>query len=168
VGEVEADEVRRESTAGRARLHFHGSLSAEEVRRRLAAGSLFTLPSHEEGQPIAILEAMAAGLPVVVTSIGANPDVVRDGVDGLLVAPRDPAALADALERLLRDPAERRRIGASARERAQDGFDRGVLRNRLLEEYAAAVRTHRGLPHASEADPRIMALEGPLPVHLTS
>lgn len=168
VGAAEAEEVRREATSGRARLHFSGSLPPEEVRLRLAGGSLFTLPSHEEGQPIAILEAMAAGLPVVVTAIGANPDVVRDGVDGLLVAPRDPSALADALERLLRDPVARRRLGAAARERAQDGFDRGVLRDRLLEEYAAAVRTHGRLPHVSEADPRILALDVPRPVHLTS
>lgn len=143
VGEAEALEVRRAATAGRGDLRFHGSLSAEEVKDQLTKGSLFTLPSHEEGQPIAILEAMAAGLPVVVTSIGANPDVVRDGVEGLLVPPRNPQRLADALERLLRDPEERRRLGAAARARALDGFDRRVLRDRLVEEYRAALGARR-------------------------
>lgn len=139
VGEVEAGKVRETVLASRGRFAFKGSLETARVRERLAEACLFVLPSHWEGQPIAILEAMAAGLPVVVTSIGANPDVVRDGVDGLLVPPHDPMRLADALERLARDPRLRLRMGAAARERAIAQFDRGVLRARLLEEYAAVM-----------------------------
>jgi glycosyltransferase involved in cell wall biosynthesis len=140
VGEEEAGEVRSAVERGRGDVTFLGSLPPAGVRAQLATSSLFILPSHEEGQPIAILEAMAAGLPVVVTTIGANPDVVRDGVDGFLVPPRDPAALADAVGRLVGDPALRARMGASARQRAHQHFDRGVLRRRLLDEYAAAAQ----------------------------
>ena len=143
VGEEESQDVRRSVSAGAGRFTFLGSLPPELVRSRLAGAALFVLPSHEEGQPIAILEAMAAGLPVVVTAIGANPDVVRDGVDGVLVPPRDPARLAEALARLVGDPDLRARLGASGRERARACFDRPVLRDRLLEEYAAALRTRR-------------------------
>jgi glycosyltransferase involved in cell wall biosynthesis len=132
--------VRSAVERGRGDVTFLGSLPPAGVRAQLATSSLFILPSHEEGQPIAILEAMAAGLPVVVTTIGANPDVVRDGVDGFLVPPRDPAALADAVGRLVGDPALRARMGASARQRAHQHFDRGVLRRRLLDEYAAAAQ----------------------------
>jgi len=140
VGEEEAGEVRSAVERGRGDVTFLGSLPPAGVRAQLATSSLFILPSHEEGQPIAILEAMAAGLPVVVTTIGANPDVVRDGVDGFLVPPRDPAALADAVGRLVGDPVLRARMGASARQRAHQHFDRGVLRHRLLDEYAAAAQ----------------------------
>jgi glycosyltransferase involved in cell wall biosynthesis len=143
VGQEEARQVRTAVEDGKGDVTFLGSLSADGVRERLAEASLFVLPSHEEGQPIAILEAMAAGLPVVVTTVGANGDVVRDGVDGLLVPPRNPPALADALDRLLRDPQLRARMGASARQRAREHFDRDVLRTRLLAEYAAAVVDHR-------------------------
>lgn len=141
VGEEEAEEVRRASEACGA-LRFLGSLPPDQVRRRLAQASLFVLPSHWEGQPIAVLEAMAAGLPVVVTAIGANPYVVRDGVDGVIVPPHDAERLAAALERLAGDPALRARMGANARQRALAGHDRSVLRERLLREYQSA-RAHR-------------------------
>lgn len=141
VGEVEAKEVRAAVRTSRGRFTLAGSLGPAQVRERLAQASLFVLPSHSEGQPIAILEAMAAGLPVVVTSIGANPDVVRDGIDGLVVPPHDPVRLAYALERLAREPLLRQEMGAAARERASTRFDRSVLRERLLHEYTAVMRS---------------------------
>jgi glycosyltransferase involved in cell wall biosynthesis len=141
VGEVEAREVKDVVEAGRGEFTFLGSLPAADVRERLSKAQLFVLPSHEEGQPIAILEAMAAGLPVVVTSIGANPDVVRHGLDGILVPPRDPVRLADALQRLIDDPLLRARMGASAHGRALTLFDTAVLRERLLGEYERAIRS---------------------------
>lgn len=85
VGEAEADELRQALRTCRLPVELLGSLDARQVAERLAGASVFVLPSHWEGQPIAILEAMAAGLPVVSTTVGATPDVVRDGVDGLLV-----------------------------------------------------------------------------------
>jgi glycosyltransferase involved in cell wall biosynthesis len=70
----------------------------------------------------AILEAMAAGLPVVATAVGGTPEVVVDGVTGFLVPPRDPEALADAILCLLRDPELRKRMGTVGRARVTEHF----------------------------------------------
>ncbi len=91
-----------------------GPLAADEVAGELLAADVFCLPSHREGLPMAILEAMAVGLPVVVTSVGGIPDVVRDGDSGLVVPPGDVQSLADALAALAADPELRRRLGARA------------------------------------------------------
>jgi len=81
----------------------------------LRGADLFVLPSHAEGFPNALVEAMACGLPVISTRFGgAATDIIRDGVDGLLVPPGNPAALGEALVRLLNDPAERARLGGEA------------------------------------------------------
>lgn len=80
------------------------------------------LPSRSEGLSQALLEAMALGLPVVASRAGGNVDLVSDGVDGLLVPPREPAAFAAALARLLGDPALRHRLGGAARRTARERF----------------------------------------------
>lgn len=143
VGEDEAQELRDALVqAGKADALL-GSLSSEQVQAHLQAADVFVLPSHWEGQPIAILEAMASGLPVVVTSVGANPDVVRDGIDGLVVPPHCPEALAEALERLLSDVGLRRKLGASARQRAAEHHDTAHLRARMAGLYQRAAQEGR-------------------------
>jgi glycosyltransferase involved in cell wall biosynthesis len=91
-----------------------GPLAADDVAGELLAADVFCLPSHREGLPMAILEAMAVGLPVVVTSVGGIPDLVRDGDSGLVVPPGDVQSLADAVRTLAADPGLRRRLGARA------------------------------------------------------
>lgn len=142
VGETEAEDLRAAVRAAGHESALLGPRSPEQVRQHLTQADVFVLPSHWEGQPIAILEAMASGVPVVVTAVGANPDVVRDGVDGLVVPSHDPAALADALERVLRDADLRRRLGASARERAAERHDSAVLRQRMTALYGLVLRRH--------------------------
>jgi sugar transferase (PEP-CTERM/EpsH1 system associated) len=93
-----------------------------DVPMILALLDVFVLPSLWEGLPIALLEAMAAGLPVVATRVGGVPEVVVDGVTGFLVPPRDPQALADAILRLLRDPDLRRRMGEAGHARVAEHF----------------------------------------------
>jgi glycosyltransferase involved in cell wall biosynthesis len=95
----------------------------------------------------ALLEAMAAGLPVVATAVGGTPDVVVDNVTGLLVPPRNPSALADALAALVRDRGLRRRMGQAGRERALRHFslERTVERTQILYEQLLDVK---GLRHA--------------------
>lgn len=115
-----------------------GPLSPEAVRERMASADVFVLPSHVEGQPIAILEAMAAGLPIVSTRTGAIPDVVRDGIDGFVVDVGDVTGVADALERLIVSPELRRGMGAAASVRARERFDVSRLRCRLAELYLRA------------------------------
>jgi L-malate glycosyltransferase len=93
-----------------------------EPTRILAGCDIFAMASHYEGLPVAIMEALAIGLPVVVTAVGGVPDAVTDDVEGLLVPPEQPGTLADALERLVLDPAIRARMAAAAAVRGQD-FD---------------------------------------------
>ncbi|HEY0075926.1 MAG TPA: glycosyltransferase [Abditibacteriaceae bacterium] len=91
-----------------------------DVPRLLAAADVFVLSSDREGLPIAILEAMAAARPIVATSVGNVPDVVRDGVSGRLVPPGDKEALAEAIEELLSDATRTKELGQNAREIARD------------------------------------------------
>jgi glycosyltransferase involved in cell wall biosynthesis len=95
----------------------------EDVPRRLREANLFVLPSHEEGLPNAVLEAMACGLPVVGTRVGGTPELVEDGVTGTLVPPRDSAALADAMLRYLNDSSLMDAHGRAARARVSARFD---------------------------------------------
>lgn len=88
----------------------------------LVGADVFTLSSRHEGLPISLLEAMALGLPPVVTRVGGNAEVVTHDVDGLLVPSGDPAALATAYLRLARSPGERTRLARAAALRVQD-FD---------------------------------------------
>jgi glycosyltransferase involved in cell wall biosynthesis len=101
-------------------LRFHGLLKAEKTPETLRTGDAFVLPSLQEGMPLALLEAMAAGLPVIATSVGDVPQAVHDGNTGLLVPPADPDALATALNRIITDAALRQRLGPAARTRALD------------------------------------------------
>lgn len=91
-----------------------------DVRDVLGAGDSFVLASAHEGLPVAVMEAFAAGLPVVATRVGGVPGQVRDGIEGLLVDPGDPQALAMALLRMAREEPTRARMAASARARALD------------------------------------------------
>ena len=102
------------------------------------------LSSRSEGAPFSILEAMAAGLPVVATDVGGVRELVADGETGLLVPAGDPARLAEALRSLLADPALRRRLGAAGHARARERFDLRALRDAHLELYAREL-TRRGV-----------------------
>jgi glycosyltransferase involved in cell wall biosynthesis len=140
VGEDEATQMREALAAQGLADAAVGPRSAAQVRELMAAASVLVLPSHWEGQPITILEAMASGLPVVSTTVGAIPDVVRDGVDGLLVPPGDVPALTTALRRLVEQPQLRRRLGESGRRRAEERYDIAVLADRLRPFYAGRPR----------------------------
>jgi glycosyltransferase involved in cell wall biosynthesis len=93
-----------------------------DVPGRLAAADIFVLPSHSEAFPNAVLEAMAAGLPIVASAVGGIPELVRDGRTGALVPAGHPAALADAICALIADPQHAAVLGESAREEAHARF----------------------------------------------
>jgi glycosyltransferase involved in cell wall biosynthesis len=106
-----------------------------DATRLMAGFDAFALSSTYEGLPIALIEAMAVGCPAVVTRVGGTPEVVTDGVHGFLVPPRDPAALAAGLTRLLGDRALRDGLGEAAAARAQD-FDIRTAVRRMEQVYA--------------------------------
>lgn len=106
--------------AGDARVV--GRVPLDDVPRHLAAAGVFCLPTRVEPFGVAIVEAMRAGLPVVATSVGAVPDMVEDGGNGLLVPPGDVPALAEALRTLMSDPDLRRRLGRRSAEIAARRF----------------------------------------------
>ena len=114
-------ELHAERVGVRDRVAFLGR--RDDVPELLAACDVFALPSLYEGSSLAVLEAMAAGRAVVSSRIGGTDELIGDGHSGLLVPPGDPAALAQALRRVIADDALRARLGARARERARREFD---------------------------------------------
>jgi glycosyltransferase involved in cell wall biosynthesis len=103
----------------------------------LAQADIACLPSYREGLPKSLLEAMAAGLPCVTTDVPGCREAVRHGDNGLLVPPRDAAALGEALRRLLDDERLRKRMGARGRERLETEFSTGQVVNQTLTLYRA-------------------------------
>jgi glycosyltransferase involved in cell wall biosynthesis len=111
------------------RAVLHGPLPRAEVLHRMRSAHVLVLPSvldrqgRREGIPVTLMEAMSTGLPVVASRISGIPELVEDGVSGLLVPPGDPPALASALERLAADPGLRERLARAARARVRARFD---------------------------------------------
>ena len=120
----------------------------DDVPNLLAAMDVFVLPSLWEGVPMAILEAMAMAKPVVATRVGGIPEIVIDGVTGLLVSPRDPEALAEAIIALLQDRERAKAMGQAGRERVERYFrvERMVHQTEAL--YEELVREKMGLEYA--------------------
>ncbi len=119
-----------------------GGIGSEQVRQELASASIFALVSLEEGSPMGIEEAMAAGVPVVTSNRCGMPYMVRDGESGYLVDPNDPEDIADRLGQILQDDALRQSMGAKSRQIAQDRFHPAAVARRTREVYLRAVRSH--------------------------
>jgi len=119
---------------------FVGAVSQDDIRAHYERADIFALPSFAEGLPVVLVEAMAMELPVVASRITGIPELVDDGVSGLLVTPGSGCELTDALERLVREPAERRReMGRRGRERVSAEFDLEQSAQRLLELFGEMV-----------------------------
>jgi glycosyltransferase involved in cell wall biosynthesis len=104
----------------------------------LAAANLFVLPSRSESHPLAVLEAMLAGLPIIASSVGGVPDTIRHDKEGLLVPPVDPEALAAAIQDLISDPCRRARLGKAASDRARRHFTVEVMADAYERIYVGA------------------------------
>lgn len=143
----------RQIEQARKTIVFTGWRSDAKVL--LALMDVFVLPSWREGLPRSAIEAAAMGKPLVLTNIRGCREVARDGVEGLLVPPRDPARLAATIERLVQDPALRERMGAAARARALECFDERKVMDMIVTRYRSLLATngrgkwprqHRSLP----------------------
>jgi glycosyltransferase involved in cell wall biosynthesis len=121
-----------------------------DVWRILSQVSVSVLPSHSEALSNTLIESMAAGVPVVATSVGGNPEVVEDGITGVLVPPRNPAMLSHAICELLEKPEQAARFGRAGRQRVEEHFsiDRMVRQTEQLYLKLIA-QSHRGARAAS-------------------
>ncbi len=157
VGRDQVDPVTGESVTERlrsslpaeiaGRVEFVGPVAHDQVAAQIAASEVCALPSHMEAQGLAWVEVMASGRALVASTAGPGPEVVEDGVSGLLVDPHDPQAIAAAVIALLDDPGCRERLAAGARSRAVEQFsiDEVVVAN--IEHHRSVVerwRTSRG------------------------
>lgn len=141
-------QVERLRLAGSVRIA--GAVPRAEIDRWLRAADIFCLPSTYEGFPLAILEAMGQGLPVVATTVAGVPEAVDDGHTGLLVPPEDAPALAAALGRLLRDPELGRGMGRRGRAVLAERFAISRICADYLELWAEGGRAQRGDPGRSD------------------
>lgn len=141
----ELDRARRDVTFAGWRL---------DVADLVATTDVFVLASWREGLPRSAIEAAAIGKPLVLTDIRGCREVVRDGVEGILVPPRDPARLTDALILLLRDRELRERMGGAALRRARERFDEQAVADRVLCHYRQLLDRAHPAPALSPSDGR--------------
>jgi glycosyltransferase involved in cell wall biosynthesis len=120
------------------RFRFAGGV--KNLREHLSTADVFVLPSRSEGFSNAIVEAMAASLPVVATNVGGNAEAVQDGVSGVIVPPEDPDALAAAIAHLLSDPAKAKQMGAQGKRLAAEKFTTEAMMNQITNVYRSLLR----------------------------
>ncbi|HEY3312579.1 MAG TPA: glycosyltransferase family 4 protein [Anaerolineales bacterium] len=119
------------------RVHFEGHVSDRDRLVDLyQKASLFVLPSHHEGLPTVILEAMACGCPVIATNVGGVPNVIEDGKNGIIIPPGDPNHLAGAVQALLGDPEKLTEMGMQARLSVEERFSWNQTGSRFVELYS--------------------------------
>jgi glycosyltransferase involved in cell wall biosynthesis len=114
---------------------FSFDVGVADLRGHLAVTDIFVLPSRSEGFSNALVEAMAASLPVVVTDVGGNAEAVQDGINGFIVPREDSAALSEAIVRLLSDPALAKAMGSAGRDLATKRFTTDTMMSRIAGAY---------------------------------
>jgi len=144
-----ADRVREQVRAAHVSDHVHFLGTRRDVPELLSASDSFVLPSLWEGLPVALTEAMASGLPVIATDVSGTSQIVTDGESGLLVPPGDEEALAEAIDRLLSDPALASEMAASGRERIAASYGARAQAEHLADLFRQrAKRTRVPVPAA--------------------
>jgi glycosyltransferase involved in cell wall biosynthesis len=116
-------------------VRFEGAVNQDAIRSFYENADVFALPSFAEGIPVVLMEAMAMTVPSISTRITGIPELIRDGVDGLLVAPSDEGELASAVARLMDDPELRQRLGCAGRERVLEKYHLTRNIERLAEVF---------------------------------
>jgi colanic acid/amylovoran biosynthesis glycosyltransferase len=129
----------RPALAGRIR--FEGSINQDRIRAFYNQADAFVLPSFAEGIPVVLMEAMSMRLPCIATRITGIPELIRDGIDGLLVAPSDHVELASAIERLMSSPELLIQLGNAGRTRVETSYRLGTNIEHLADVFRRRVRT---------------------------
>jgi glycosyltransferase involved in cell wall biosynthesis len=117
------------------RVVFHGWMDQCGLRRLYQAADAFVLPSFAEGIPVVLMEAMACELPCISTWIGGIPELIQNGVDGLLVSPGDEVELAGTIAKLMDSPLLLRQIGPAGRQRIMKDYNLEMNVSRLAEVF---------------------------------
>jgi glycosyltransferase involved in cell wall biosynthesis len=146
-GRTQCGEPMRENLEqeleGDTSVRFYGHVPHEVLFEALAAAAVAVFPSYSEAFGIAPLESMAHGCATVYTRCGSGPELIHDGVDGLLIDPADPKDIAQAIRRLLADPELAARLGAAGRQRVFREFACEVQVRRNEEYYAECMDRYR-------------------------
>jgi glycosyltransferase involved in cell wall biosynthesis len=140
-----------------ARVRFAGQLMPEGIRRELSQADALVLNSSYEGLPHVVLEAMSAGLPAVCSAAGGTPEIVRDGVTGLLFPHNDAFAFRTQMRRLMNDPQLRRRLIANARRMLDTSFSSEFMVESLesaLKSTASSGSLWVSEPHTAHSSQR--------------
>lgn len=119
----------------REKIHFLGAIPNADLPGYIALSQVCAFPSHIEAQGIVILEGMSMGKCVVASQTGPGPEVIQDGIDGLLCDPRNPQSIADQVVRALQDGELRARLGAVARKKIEEQFSTEILVKRNIAFY---------------------------------
>jgi len=137
-------------------VHFTGSLGEESVIEKLVDSDLFVLASHSEPLGVAYMESMALELPTIGTNAGGVPEIIEDGVNGWLVPPRDPDALADQIIWVMKHAERRREVAIAGRKSIQARFDSRIGAATLHEQFVGTMPELRGSGiRLAEADAHI-------------
>jgi glycosyltransferase involved in cell wall biosynthesis len=125
------------------RVTFRGAVPNDEVLRSMAASAVTVVPSRSEAFGLVNIESFAVKTPVIASAVGGIPEIIRDGVDGFLVPPDDPKALAEKLRRLLSDRALCEQMGENARQRFLEKFEQTNNVEQQVRWFEELTRQHR-------------------------
>jgi glycosyltransferase involved in cell wall biosynthesis len=128
------------------RVLFAGWVSGEEKVRLLRRAQIYVLPSYYEGLPVSLLEAMSWQVPVISTRVGGIPELVREGVDGLLIDAGDRDALSSAIIKLAQNANLRLQMGMAAREQVERNFSKQVVLPKIEELYLSLIFRNNAMP----------------------
>jgi glycosyltransferase involved in cell wall biosynthesis len=123
-------------------IRFEGSVNQDRIQQFYGTSDVFALASFAEGIPVVLMEAMAMEIPCIATCINGIPELIRDGVDGLLVAPADVEGMAAGIARLMDDPALRQTLGKAGRQRVQTAYNAEGSADRLASIFTRRLEAH--------------------------
>jgi len=124
------------------KFKFLGYINKEKLIQLYQNATVYVTPSHYEGLPTVLLEAMSCGLPVVATGVSGNLDVILSGKNGILVPPKSPKKMADAVSMLLDDNEMRKSLGVAARKTIEERYTWDKISNVMLECYNSLLETN--------------------------
>jgi glycosyltransferase involved in cell wall biosynthesis len=160
LGRVEDSRIERQLKHPALRDRVHALGWRQDAAQLMAAMDVFAMPSRSEGLCRAIMEAMELGLCPVATAVGGTPELIRDGIDGLLVPPNDVAALEGAIRRVVGDASLRTLLATSARERISTVFTMEHMVDETLSMYRSMVGVSSEPEVRRAAMPRVESPSG--------